>query len=197
MQKTIKNLAQAFIGESQARNRYTFYAKTAKKEGYPQLEEIFLLTADNEKEHAKWLMRMINDLKGKSEESAEELKDLQVEADTPTVFGTTAENLQAAIDGENYENTRMYPEFAQTAEEEGLPEIAKRLRHIGKAEEHHEERYQKLLKQVQEGTMFKKQESQKWMCRECGYVHEGEQPPEECPSCSHPYNYFQIKCEEY
>ncbi len=197
MQKTLKNLAKAFIGESQARNRYTFYAKTAKKEGYNQLEEIFLLTAENEKEHAKWLMRMINDLKEKSGQSPEELKEIEVEAGAPTIFGTTQENLKSAIEGENHENTQMYPEFAQVAEEEGLPEIAKRLRHIGKAEEHHEERFQAFLKQIQDGTMFKKEQSIEWMCRECGYVHQGEQPPQECPSCSHPYNYFQIKCEKY
>ncbi len=197
MQKTIKNLAKAFIGESQARNRYTFYAKAAKKEGYNQLEEIFLLTAENEKEHAKWLMRMINELKEKNEDTSQDLKEIEVEAGMPTIFGTTEENLKSAIEGENYEKTQMYPDFAQIAEEEGLPEIAKRLRHIGKAEDHHEERFQKFLEQIQKGTMFKKEESEEWMCRECGYVHQGEEPPRECPSCSHPYNYFQVKCEKY
>lgn len=196
MEKTIKNLAKAFIGESQARNRYTFYAKTALKEGYNQLEEIFLLTADNEREHAKWLMKMINDLK-KVSNNSEELKEIEVEAGMPTVFGTTEENLQSAIEGEAHEYTHMYPEFAQIAEEEGLPEIAKRLRNIGKAEEHHGERFQKFLKQIQQGTLLQKQEPKEWTCRKCGYVHQGNQAPEECPSCSHPQNYFQIKCEEY
>ncbi len=194
MKKTIENLAKAFIGESQARNRYTFYAKIAQKEGYDQIAEIFLITADNEREHAKWLLRLINELKKKSNEDLEEIK---VEAVTPTTLGNTIENLKAAIAGEHYENTTMYPDFAKIAEEEGFPEIAKRLRAISKAEEHHEERYRKLLAQVEGGTVFKKDKKVVWVCRKCGYVHEGETPPEECPSCSHKSNYFQLKCEEY
>ncbi len=194
MIKTIENLAKAFIGESQARNRYTFYAKIAKQEGYEQIADIFLTTADNEKEHAKWLFRLIQELKSKSSENLEEIK---VEASTPTVFSTTAENLKAAIDGEHYENTVMYPEFAEAAQKEGLPEIARRLRSISKAEEHHEERYRKLLKKIEAGTVFKKSEKVYWVCRECGYVSFGTEPPEKCPSCDHARSYYQIKCEEY
>jgi rubrerythrin len=194
MIKTIENLAKAFIGESQARNRYTFYAKVARQEGYEQIAEIFLTTADNEKEHAKWLFRQIQELKSKSSENLEEIK---VDASTPTVFGTTAENLKAAIDGEHYENTVMYPEFAEMAQKEGLIEIARRLRSISKAEEHHEERYTKLLKEVEAGTVFKKPEKVYWVCRECGYVSFGTEPPEKCPSCDHARSYYQVKCEEY
>ena len=194
MKQTIENLAKAFIGESQARNRYTFYAKIAQKEGYDQIAEIFLITADNEREHAKWLLRMINDLKKQSEE---DLEELVVEAISPTTLGSTIENLKAAIKGENYENTTMYPEFADVAEKEGYPDIANRLRAIAKAEEHHEERYRKLLKQVENNTVFKKDKKVVWVCRKCGYVHEGQTPPDECPSCNHKSNYFQLKCEEY
>jgi len=194
MEKTINNLAKAFIGESQARNRYTFYAKQAKKDGFDQIAELFELTADNEREHAKWLMRMLHELK---EQKGGDFQEPQVEADMPTTYGSTAENLQAAIAGEHYENSDMYPSFADEAEAEGLPEIAARLRSIGKAEKHHEERYQKLLKQVQAETMWHKEEEVTWMCRKCGYTHTGQEPPKECPSCDHPANYFQVKCEQY
>ena len=193
MEKTIENLAKAFVGESQARNRYTFYAKIAQKEGFEQIAEIFLTTADNEREHAKWLMRLINELKKKSGNDIE----ISVDAPVPTVLGDTKENLKAAIEGENYENTKMYPEFADIAEKEGFPEIAKRLRAIAVAEKHHEERYQKLLNEVEGNTVFKKGEKTVWVCRKCGYAHEGEEPPENCPSCSHPKNYFEVKCEMY
>ncbi|RJX15946.1 rubrerythrin family protein [Candidatus Bathyarchaeota archaeon] len=194
MDKTIKNLVKAFIGESQARNRYTFYSKIAKQEGYEQIAEIFLITAENEKEHANNLFKLINELKKKS---SEKLDEIIVEASTPTILGSTAENLKAAIAGENYEHTQMYPEFAKVAEEEGYKEIAERLRAIAKAEEHHEERYQKLLKEVEAGTVFKKEKEVWWVCRECGYIHFGKEPPEKCPSCDHPRSYFQVKCEEY
>jgi len=194
MQKTIQNLVKAFIGESQARNRYSFYAKIAKKEGFEQIAEIFLITAENEKEHAKQLFGLINELKKKM---GEDLSEIKVEAVVPTTMGSTAENLKAAIAGENYEHTQMYPEFAQVAEEEGLKEIADQLRAIAIAEKHHEERYQKLLKEVEQGTVFKKEKEVWWVCRECGYVHFGTEPPEICPSCKHPRNYYQIKCEEY
>lgn len=194
MDKTIKNLVKAFIGESQARNRYTFYSKIAKQEGYEQIAEIFLITAENEKEHANNLFKLINELKKKS---SEKLDKIIVEASTPTILGSTAENLKAAIAGENYEHTQMYPEFAKVAEEEGYKEIAERLRAIAKAEEHHEERYQKLLKEVEAGTVFKKEKEVWWVCRECGYIHFGKEPPEKCPSCDHPRSYFQVKCEEY
>ena len=194
MKKTIKNLVKAFIGESQARNRYTFYAKIAKQEGYEQIAEIFLITADNEEEHANNLFKLINELK---KESNEKIEEIVVEAAAPTTLGNTAENLKAAIAGENYEHTKMYPEFAKIAEEEGYPEIAKRLRAIAKAEEHHEERYKKLLKEVEASTVFKKEKEVWWVCRECGYIHFGKEPPEKCPSCNHPRSYFQVKCEEY
>ena len=194
MQKTTKNLTKAFIGESQARNRYTFYSKIAEKEGFDQISEIFLITADNEREHAKWLFRLINELKQKQ---GDKLDEIIVEAAAPTTLGNTAENLRAAIAGEHYENTIMYPEFADIAEKEGFPEIAKRLRSIAKAEEHHEERYKKLLKEVEGNTVFKKDKKASWVCRKCGFVHEGEVPPEKCPSCDHESSYFQIKCEEY
>ncbi|HDI12965.1 MAG: rubrerythrin family protein [Hadesarchaea archaeon] len=194
MKDTIQNLAKAFIGESQARNRYTFYAKVARKEGFEQIAEIFLITAENEKEHASWLFKLINELKKKSGEKLEEIK---VEAVVPTILGTTEENLKAAIAGENYEHTKMYPDFAAVAEREGLSEIAKRLRAIAKAEEHHEERYRKLLKIVESKSVFKKEKEVWWVCRECGYVHFGKEPPERCPSCDHERSFYQIKCEEY
>src|SRR6056297_960739 len=193
MEKTLQNLAKAFVGESQARNRYTFYSKVAKKEGYEQISEIFLLTAENEREHAKWLFKMIQELKAKNFQE----KTLEVEAEVPTDYGDTEENLQVAIAGEHYENSQMYPEFAQTAEEEGLPEIAQRLKAIGRAEVHHEDRYTCLLQEVQGKTIFKKSEKKEWVCRKCGYVHEGEEAPAKCPSCDHPYNYFELKCDTY
>lgn len=194
MKKTVENLAKAFIGESQARNRYTLYAKVAKKEGYEQLSEIWLNTAENEREHAKWAMRMINSLK---EEADEDLSEITVEADAPTILGDTVDNLKASIEGEHYENTQMYPEFADAAEEEGYEDIAERLRAIGRVEEHHEERFTRILREVEAGTVFKKDSSVKWVCRKCGYIHEGTEPPEKCPSCDHPTEYFEILCEEF
>jgi len=191
---TIENLAKAFVGESQARNRYTFYAKIAKKEGYEQIAEIFLITAENEREHASTLFKFINELK---EKTGEKLEEIKVDVAVPTTLGSTIENLRAAIAGENYEHTRMYPEFAEVAEREGFPDIAERLRAIARAEEHHEERFKKLLKEVEVGTVFRKNREVWWVCRECGYVYYGKEPPEECPSCGHPRSYFQIKCEEY
>lgn len=194
MKKTIENLTNAFIGESQARNRYTFYSKIAKKEGFEQIAEIFLVTADNEREHASILFKLINELKKRTNEKLDAIK---VEAEAPTILENTLENLKAAISGENYEYTKMYPEFADIAEKEGLPEIAKRLRAIAIAEKHHEERYTKLLKAVQDGVVFKKAKEVWWVCRECGYVHFGKEPPEKCPSCDHEKSFYQIKCEEY
>lgn len=194
MNETIQNLAKAFIGESQARNRYTFYSKIAKKEGYEQIADIFLVTADNEREHAKWLFRMINQLK---ENLSEDLNELKVEGEVPLTLDNTIGNLKAAISGERYERETMYPEFADTAEKEGFNDIATRLRAIGKSEEHHEARYMKLLKELEGETVFKKAGKVQWVCRKCGYVHEGEIPPESCPSCSHPSNYFEIMCEQY
>ncbi|MFH1788164.1 MAG: rubrerythrin [Candidatus Altiarchaeota archaeon] len=194
MKKTIENLAKAFIGESQARNRYTFYAKTAKKEGYEQLSELFLLTAENEREHAKWLLRLINELKA---ESGDDSGAVSVEAECPTTFRDTPQNLKAAIAGEAYEHTTMYPEFAGIAEDEGFPEIARRLRAIAKAEKHHEERYKRVLAQMEGGTVFKKDAPVSWVCRKCGFVHEGAAAPKKCPSCDHPTSYFEVMCEEY
>jgi len=192
MNQTIQNLAKAFVGESQARNRYTIYAKTAKKEGYEQMSEIFMLTADQEREHAKWLFRMINDLKKGSDKDSNEIK---IEASVPTVVGNTSENLKAAISGENHEHKSMYPEFSDTAEQEGFPEIAARLKSIAKAEEHHEGRFQRLLTELEAGTVFKKDEETTWVCRKCGYSHSGKEAPETCPSCNHPTAYFQSSCE--
>ena len=194
MRRTLENLVKAFVGESQARNRYTFYASVARKEGFEQIAEVFLVTADNEREHAETLFKLINELKGKLGEPLEAVK---VEAEAPLTLGTTAENLRAAIAGENYEHTRMYPEFAKVAEEEGLPEVAARLRAIAQAEKHHEERFSKLLKEVEAGTVFRKDREVWWVCRECGYVHFGRGPTERCPSCGHPRSYFQVRCEEY
>jgi len=194
MKETIKNLTKAFIGECQARNRYTFYAKVAKKEGYEQIAGIFHETADQEKEHASQLFKMIQKLK---EKSADDYSEILVEASAPTNYGTTSENLKAAIAGENYERTSMYPEFAAKAKEEGLPQIEAQLKAIAKAEEHHEERYKKLLTEVEASTVFKKDKEVVWVCRECGYVHIGKEPPEECPSCKHPQSYYQVQSEQY
>lgn len=193
MEKTIQNLTKAFIGESQARNRYTFYAKVAKKEGYEQIAGIFLETAEQEKQHAKRLFEHIQELK----KELGDHEEIKVEASAPTTYATTEENLQAAIDGEHYEHSEMYPEFAKVAEEENLPKIATRLKAIAKAEEHHEEKYKKLLEQVKAKTVFKKEEEVEWVCRECGYIHKGKQAPEICPSCDHPQAFYQVKCEEY
>jgi rubrerythrin len=194
MNETIQNLTKAFIGESQARNRYTFYAKIARRDGFEQIAELFLLTADNEKEHAKRLFEHINELK---KENKEDLEEIKVEAAAPTTYGSTAENLKAAIAGENYEYSEMYPEFAKTAEKEGFPKITNRLRAIAVAEKHHEERYKKLLKEVEANTVFKKEKEVWWVCRECGYVHFGKEPPAKCPSCDHSKDFYQVKCEEY
>lgn len=192
MNKTIQNLAKAFVGESQARNRYTFYAKIAKKEGYEQIAEIFLLTADNERQHAKNLFEHLQGTKKKDNSEG-----LLVETEVPMTYGTTKENLKAAIQGENYEYTKMYPEFAKIAAKEGFAEIAKRLKAIAVAEKHHEERYRKLLRAIEQKSIFSKKKSVWWVCRECGYVHFGKKPPKECPSCNHPRGFYQVKCEEY
>lgn len=190
MKKTLENLTKAFIGESQARNRYTFYYKVAQKEGLEQIASIFLETAEQEKTHAKRLFEYIQELKEGNEE-------IVVEASAPTVYGDTKENLKAAIAGENYEHTEMYPEFAKVAEEEGLKKIAVRLLAIAKAEEHHEEKYQKLLALLEGNKVFKREEETVWVCRECGYVYVGTQAPQVCPSCDHPQAYYQVKSEEY
>ncbi len=193
MNKTLENLCKAYLGECQARNRYTFYAKTATKEGYDQISEIFLQTAEQEREHAKWLFRLINELAQKEKVDL----PLHIEAEVPVILSTTLDNLKSAIDGENYENTSMYPEFANIAEKEGFSDIAKRLRAISVSEKHHEERYKKLYDIVKNNTAFEKEEITTWICRKCGYMHKGKNPPEECPSCSHEKNYFEVQCEKY
>jgi len=190
MKKTLENLTKAFVGESQARNRYTFYAKIAKKEGYEQISRIFLETAEQEKTHAKRLFEHIQELK-------ENQNEIMIETTAPNIYGETSEHLKAAAEGENYEYTKMYPEFAKVAEEENLPEIAGRFRSIANAEEHHEERYKKLLEQLKNKTIFEKKEEISWVCLECGYVHTGKTPPQKCPSCNHPSGYYVVKNEAY
>ncbi len=191
--ETVKNLAKAFIGESMARNKYTFYAKVAKKEGFEQIAEIFELTAENERQHAKWLYKLMKELIEKHGLD----NPVIVDAGVSVKYGNTVENLKEAIAGEHYENTEMYPEFARIAEDEGFPEIAARLRAIAEAEKHHEERFKKLLEELEKGTLFEKSVEVCWVCRKCGYVHYGKKPPAKCPSCDHEYFYFEIKCEEY
>ncbi|HRZ19003.1 MAG TPA: rubrerythrin family protein [Methanofastidiosum sp.] len=193
MSKTLENLTKAFIGESMARNRYTIYSKIAQKEGYDEISEIFLITADNEREHAKWLFRLINDIK-KADGNPKEIK---VEAEAPLILSNTIDNIRGAIEGENYEYTKMYPDFANTAEKEGFKEVAERLRAIAVAEKHHEGRYKKLLKELEAGTIFKKKEKVVWVCRKCGYIYEGNEAPEQCPSCNHEKAYFERQCEVY
>ena len=187
MQKTLENLAKAFVGESQARNRYTFYAKIALKEGYQQISEIFSKTADNENQHAKWLMRMIKQIQG-------DISEIKIETEVPNTLGTTTENLRAAIEGEHYENSEMYPQFGDIAQEEELLDVADRLRAIGFAEKHHEEVFRNLLEDIENNKVFKKDEESKWECRKCGYLHIGKEAPKKCRSCDHPQEYFQIYC---
>ncbi len=190
MNQTLQNLAKAFVGESQARNRYTFYARIAQKEGFEQIGAIFLETADQEKRHAKTLFEFIQELKG--DDNA-----IEIGAGVPTVYKATIENLQASIGGENHEYTEMYPEFADTADKEGYAKIASTLRAIAKAEEHHEQRYKKLLENLKNGSTFKKDKEIWWVCRECGYIHFGLEAPEICPSCGHPRAFYQTQNETY
>lgn len=179
--KTEKNLMAAFAGESQARNRYTFFASQAKKEGYEQIAAIFLETADNEKEHAK---REFNFLQG---------GEVEITGSFPAgVIGTTAENLKASAAGENYEHTTMYPDFAKIAREEGFEEIAVVFEAIVVAEKAHEEQYLALLKNIETGKVFKKDTVVKWRCRNCGYIYEGQEAPQECPACAHPQSYYEV-----
>ena len=180
--QTEKNLLTSFAGESQARNRYTYFASVAKKEGYEQIAAIFTETADQEKEHAK---RMFKYLEGGC---------VEITASYPAgVIGTTADNLRAAAAGENEEWTKDYPHFADVADAEGYPEIAAMYRNISVAEKAHEERYLALLKNVESSRVFAKDESTVWQCRNCGYVHEGPEAPEACPACLHPQAYFEVK----
>jgi rubrerythrin len=194
MKRTVENLAKAYAGESMARNMYISFSKIAKKEGFEQIAEALQLTADNEREHASWTSKLINALNAGAAENFDEIK---IEAAVSTSLGNTAANLKAAIAGEHHEATTMYPEFADVADSEGLPEVAKRLRAIGVAEAHHEEKNKKMLAQVEAGTVFKKDRKVEWVCRECGYVYVGEEPPERCPACDHDRGYYQLKCEEY
>lgn len=184
--KTEKNLLASFAGESQARNRYTYFASAAKKEGYEQISAIFLETADNEKEHAKKFFRSL------------EGGEAEITASFPAgVIGNTAANLKASADGENYEWTILYKEAEETARKEGFNKIADLFKEIGKVESHHEIRYRKLLKNIQDGKVFKKDIIVKWKCRNCGYVHEGKEAPAECPACAHPKDYYEVLCENY
>ena len=184
--RTEKNILTAFAGESQARNRYTFFASQAKKEGYEQISAIFLETADNEKEHAKRLFKLL------------EGGEVEIQAAFPAgVIGDTEDNLRAAAAGENYEHTTMYPEFARVAEEEGFSEIAAIFRAIAVAERQHEKRYLSLSKNLEENCVFKKEKVVRWKCRNCGYIHEGKEAPKECPACAHPRAYFELLCENY
>jgi len=194
MQQTIENLTKAFIGESQARNRYTFYASTARKEGYEQIGAIFEMTAENENEHGEWFYKMLNQAIAKGGETIDPVK---VEAEAPVMWKSTADNLKAAIAGEHMENSALYPAFATQAEKDGFPEFAARIRSIAKAEVHHEERYRALLKELEGGTLFRKNEPVWWFCRKCGYLHFGREPPAKCPSCDHERSYYQVRCETY
>ncbi len=173
--KTEQNLMTAFAGESQARNKYTYFASKAKKEGYEQIAAIFQETADNEKEHAKMWFKLLNG----------------------GDIGTTEENLKAAADGENYEWTDMYAEFAKTAKEEGFTKIAYLFEEVAKIEKEHEQRYLKLLENVKDGKVFEAGEVKIWKCRNCGHIVVGTKAPEICPVCSHPKAYFEIKAENY
>ena len=184
--QTEKNLVAAFAGESQARNRYTYFASQARKEGYEQIAAIFEETANQEKEHAK---REFKFLEG---------GEVEIAAAFPAgVIGNTIENLKAAAAGEHYETTEMYPEFAEVAEKEGFDEIAKVFRSIAVAEKRHEERYLALAKNITEGLVFKREKPVRWVCRNCGYVQEGPEAPELCPACAHPKSYYELEAANY
>lgn len=172
--KTEANLMTAFAGESEARNKYTYYASKAKKDGYEQIAALFLETAENEKEHAKIWFKLLND-----------------------GIGSTPDNLKAAAEGENYEWTDMYDGFARTAEEEGFPELAAKFRLVAAIEKHHEERYRKLLANVETMKVFEKSEVKIWECRNCGHIVVGTKAPDVCPTCNHPQSYFEINAENY
>lgn len=183
--KTEQILVNAFAGESQARNRYTYYAKQAKEEGYEQIAEIFLQTAENEKEHAKLFYEHIGNTTG------------TVTGSYPFELGTTEENLKSAIEGEHEEWSTLYKEGEETAKEEGFDEISDTFKHVRRAEEHHEARFKKLLENIENDTVFKKDYETEWMCRECGYVFFGKSAPQKCPNCHHPRAYFEVLCEKY
>ena len=195
MEKILEVLLAGFVGESQARNRYTFYASIAKNEGYQQIMGIFQETAEQEKEHAKIYFQLYQQVKNDLGIQGNEA--VLSEVAVPTVYGTSADNLQAAVDGEHFENSQLYPEFAQEAENAGYPEIATRIRGIIAAETEHEERYQKLLTLVTDGKVFERTEKVAWICRNCGYVYYGTNPPDKCPVCQHPKDYFQVRSEDF
>jgi rubrerythrin len=196
MKETAKKLFTAYVGESQARNRYTFFSKVAKKEGYILVSEIFLETANQEKEHGSWFYKTLQGFK--KEESFDEMKVLP-DAEFPTTHGNTIQNLKSAIAGENMEWQTLYPDIAETAEKEGYPDVAKRVKAIIKAEKHHSERYGKLLKLVGDDAFFKRGKKVVWVCMECGYEVEMEELPKDfkCPSCDHPRANYRKKCEDF
>ena len=184
--QTERNLVTAFVGESVARNRYTFFASVAKKEGFEQISGIFLETAGNEKEHAEIFFKYL------------EGGDLEIKATYPAgKIGTTAQNLAASAAGELMEWGTLYPNFAKVAEKEGFAAVAKSYREISQVEAHHEDRFNRLLANVKSDTVFKKAEKTRWLCRNCGYVHEGTSAPKTCPACKHPQAYYELLCEGY
>jgi len=184
--RTEKNLLTAFAGESQARNRYTYFASKAKKEGYEQMSFIFTETANQEKEHAERLFKFL------------EGGEVEISAAFPAgIIGTTLENLKASAAGEHYEQTEMYPEFAKIADEEGFKEIAVVFRNIAVAERQHEKRYNDLAANIENDRVFKRDEEVVWRCRNCGFLYTGKEAPEECPACAHPQAYFELLGENY
>lgn len=187
--ETEKNLLKAFAGESQARMRYTYFASIAKKEGYEQISAIFTETADNEKEHAEIFFKHLKESGG---------MPLEITASYPAgKIGTTEENLLAAAKGENEEWSMLYPEFAKVAKKEGFDDVAESFTEIAEVEEKHEKRYRKLLENVKNKKVFRKDKTVKWKCRNCGYVHEGPEAPDECPACKHSQAYYELWCENY
>ena len=184
--QTEKNLLKAFAGESQARNRYTYFASQAKKEGFEQIASLFLETSENEKEHAKVFFKHL------------EGGDVEITATYPAgKIGKTEDNLLAAAEGEKAEWGMIYPEFEKIARKEGFEEVAKSFKEISEVEEKHERRYRKLLENVKKGKVFKKDEVVKWKCANCGYVHEGKEAPDTCPACNHPQSYYEVMVENY
>jgi rubrerythrin len=183
--KTQENLAKAFVGESQARNKYTFFASAAKKEGFEQISAIFTETADNEKEHAKILFKLLGE------------QTVEVPTTVMSGLGDTNANLKHAAEGEKYEWGTMYPNFEKVAREEGETEAADFFREVAEVEAQHEKRYLKLLENVENGKVFKKDQPMKWKCRNCGYVYEGIEAPVQCPACKHPQSYYELLAENY
>jgi len=184
--QTEKNLLKAFAGESQARNRYTYFASVARKEGYEQIANIFAETAENEKEHAKVFFKFL------------EGGDVEITASYPAGrIGNTKENLEAAAAGENMEWTTLYADFAKTAQDEGFPEVAQSFEQIAKVEKFHESRYRKLINNVQNGEVFKKKAPVKWHCINCGYIYEGSEAPKQCPACKHPQAFYEVLAENF